>query len=151
MALEHWRPRGGLRRRPEVETLFDRFVRDWRDWPWGRETGEARGWSPAVDMMDRADEILVRADLPGLEQKDIEVTVDNGILTIRGERRQEEEAREDDYYCCERWSGSFLRSLTLPSGIDPEKIRASFRNGMLEVHIPKSKQAAGKRIEIKAA
>jgi HSP20 family protein len=151
MALERWRPRlGGLTRRvPEVEDVFDRFF---RDWPWPRATGEVRGgWAPDIDMMDRPNEILVRADLPGLEQKDIHVTVDNGVLTIRGERKGEQETKDEDYYCCERWAGSFVRSLSLPAGTDPNRIDATFKNGVLEIHVPKTREATGRRIEIKAA
>jgi len=154
MALELWRPRGGLARSSfrglarEMDDLFDRFF---RDWPWSRFTGEGRGWAPAVDMVDRPDEIVVRADVPGLSEKDIDVTVDSGILTIRGERKDEWEAKEDDYYASERWVGSFSRSLSLPSGVDPDRIKATLKHGVLEVRIPKTKQAAGKRVEIKAA
>jgi HSP20 family protein len=102
-------------------------------------------------MIDRKDEIVLRADLPGLTQQDVQVHVENGMLTIRGTRQGEQEAKEEDYYCCERWAGSFSRTMTLPAGIDPDKIKATFKNGVLEVHVPKSQQAAGKQIEIKAA
>jgi len=155
MALEVWRARRGLARSPfaaierEMDEWFDRFF---RGWTWPRWTGQARGWTPPVDMVERTDEILVRADLPGLEQKDIEVTAEEGVLTIRGERKEEKEAKEakdEDYYCCERWSGSFSRSLVLPMGIDAEKIKATFRNGVLEVHLPKTKEAKGKKIDVK--
>jgi HSP20 family protein len=130
----------------EMEDLFGRFS---REWPWARGVAEVRGWAPAVDMLDRKDEVILRADLPGLEQKDIEVTVDQGMLTIRGERKEEKEVKEEDYYYCERWTGSFARSVALPPGVDAEKVRASFKNGVLEVHIPKAKEAKGKKIEVK--
>jgi HSP20 family protein len=102
-------------------------------------------------MIDKKDEIVLRADVPGLEQKDIHVSVDNGMLTIRGNRQQEHEAKEEDYYCCERWAGSFTRTMTLPSGIDPDKVKATFKNGVLEVHVPKSPKAMAKSIDIQAA
>ena len=102
-------------------------------------------------MVDKKDEIVVRADLPGLTQQDIKVNVENGMLTIHGTREDEQEAKEDDYYCCERWTGSFSRSMTLPPGTDPDKIKATFKNGVLEVHVPKTPQAVGKSIEVKAA
>ena len=153
MAIERWRPTWGLSRRSsEPFRAFDDLVsRMFDDWMSPRGTGEARGWSPAVDMVDRKDEIMLRADLPGVTEKDIQVNVDNGMLTIRGSRQGEQEAKEDDYYCCERWAGSFARTMTLPAGTDPDKIKATFKNGVLEVHIPKSKQAAGKTIQIQAA
>ena len=156
MALEAWRPRWGLMRggpfremaRMERE-MEDVFGRSFREWPWPRLAGEARGWAPAVDMIDRKDEVVLRADLPGLEQKDIEVSVEDGILTVRGERKEEREAKEEDYYCCERWAGTFARSLTLPPGVESEKVKAVFRNGVLEIHLPKTKEAKGKKVEVK--
>jgi HSP20 family protein len=156
MALEIWRPRWGLRRSlfpessrtdREMEDMFSRFFR-------GLPSGEAEGlgWFPAIDVVDRKDELLLRADLPGLTEKDIDVTVKDGALTLRGQRKEEKETKEgEEYYCCERWSGSFSRTLTLPPGINSEKVGASFKNGVLEIHIPKTKEAEGKKIEIKAA
>lgn len=156
MALEIWRPRWGLRRSffPELsrtdrdmEDMFNRFFR-------GLSSAEAEGlgWSPAVDVVDRKDELLLRADLPGLTEKDIDVTVKDGALTLRGQRKEEKETKEgEEYYCCERWSGAFSRTLTLPPGVNSEKVNASFKNGVLEIHIPKTKEAEGKKIEIKAA
>jgi HSP20 family protein len=155
MAIERWRPGLGLIRGPfrelgrlerDIEELFGGFL---RGLPFARLSGMARGFAPAVDMLDRKDEVVLRADLPGLEQKDIEVTVEEGVLNIRGERKGEREVKEEDYYCCERWAGSFERSLTLPSGVNAEKIKAMFKNGVLEIHLPKVEKAKGKRIEIK--
>ncbi len=155
MAIERWGPRWGLARGPfrelarmerEMEDLFARFS---REWPFARWAGEPRGWAPAVDMVDQKDEVVLRADLPGLEQKDIEVTVEGGMLTVRGERREEQEVKEEDYYCCERWAGAFARSLPVPPGVDAEKIKATFKNGVLQIHLPKTAEAKGKKVEIK--
>jgi HSP20 family protein len=110
-----------------------------------------RDRSPAVDMFNGRDEVLVRVDLAGLRERDIEVSVENGTLTIRGERKEAHEASEENYYCGERWSGSFGRSLVLPPQVDAEKIRATFKNGILEIHLPKIKEAMGRRIQIEAA
>ena len=153
MAIEMWRPRRGLARRGiEPFRAFDDLMsRMFDDWLSPRLAGETRRWSPAVDMIDKKDEIVLRADLPGLEQKDIKVNVENGILTIHGCREEEREAKEEDYYCCERWAGTFSRSMTLPPGTDQDKIKATFKNGVLEVHVPKSAQAVGKSIEVRAA
>jgi HSP20 family protein len=131
----------------EMEDLFGRFLPEGL-WPRMREE---RAWAPAVDMLDRKDEIVLRADLPGMEQKDVEVTVQDGMLTIRGDRKEEKEVKEEDYYYCERWAGAFSRAVSLPAGIDTEKVKATFRNGVLEIHIPKAERAKGKTIEIKAA
>lgn len=105
---------------------------------------------PAVDMVDEKDEIVVKADLPGLDQKDIEVTVQDGTLTIRGERKEEKEEKKEDYYYAERTYGAFMRSLPLPKGVDADKVKATFKKGVLEVHLPKAKEASGKTVEVKA-
>jgi HSP20 family protein len=129
----------------EMDDLFGRFFRGGPS----LAVGEARAWTPSVDMIDRKEELLVRADLPGLEQKDVEVSVEDGMLTIRGERKEEKETKEEDYYCCERWAGAFARSVALPAGIESDKVKATFRNGVLEVHLPKTKEAKAKKIDIK--
>ena len=157
MAIERWRPGRALRRGPfrelsrmerEMASLFDRWS---RGWPWLLGESETLGWAPAVDVVDRKDEVVLRADLPGLTDKDVELTVQEGFLTIRGERKEEKEEKEVNYYCCERSYGSFSRSLALPAGVNSEQISASFKNGVLEVHLPKTKETAGKKIEVKAA
>jgi HSP20 family protein len=152
MAIERWRPRlvaqspfrELARLQHEVEDVFGRLPA----WPW---TGGERAWVPAVDMIDRDDEIVLRADLPGLDEKDIEVRVQNGTLAIRGERKEEKEEKKEDYYCSERSYGAFVRTLTLPAAVEADKVKASFKNGVLEVHLPKAKEAKGRRIEVRAA
>jgi len=155
MGIERWRPRWSLTGSPfhplgrmerEMEEMVERFG---RGWPLARWWGEPRGVGPMMDMVDRKDEVVVRADLPGLQQKDVEVTVEGGILTIRGERQEDKECKEEDYYCCERWTGAFTRSLTLPPGVEAEHIRATFRNGVLEVHVPKTKEAKRAKVDVK--
>ena len=155
MALALWRSkRDGARRSSSrdfaaaMEDLLDRFV---RNWPWPGATVEPRGWTRAVDMVDRKNEIIVRVDVPGLSARDIDVSVDNGVLTISGERKEDWEAQGDDYYRCERWAGSFSRALMLPQGVDAEGIKATLKHGILEVHIPKTKESAEKRIEVETA
>lgn len=152
MALERWRPR--LMARSPFRELA-RFEREMEDmfgrmpaWPFGERE---RGWAPAVDMVDRQDEIVLRADLPGLAEKDIEVTVEDGGVTIRGERKEETEEKKEDYYYSERTYGMFARTLPLPTSVDADKVKATFKGGVLEVHLPKSKEAKGRKIEIKAA
>jgi HSP20 family protein len=128
----------------DMEDMFGRLPA----WPWGERE---QGWAPAIDMLDRKDEIVLRADLPGLQEKDIEVTVQGGAITIRGERREESEERKEDYYCCERSHGVFARTLPLPTGVDADRVKATFKSGVLEVHLPKASEAKGKKIEIKVA
>jgi HSP20 family protein len=152
MALELWRPklmarspfRELARLEREMEDMFGRLPA----WPWGERE---RGWTPAVDMVDRKDEIVLRADLPGLDEKDIEVTVQDGMLTIRGERKEETEEKKEDYYYSERTYGLFARTLPLPAGVEADKVKAIFKKGVLEVHLPKAKESKGKKIEVKAA
>jgi HSP20 family protein len=156
MAIDRWRgglARGGAREPRGLERAFDEWFGSpfFRNWSFPRLFGDVQGYGPPVDMVDKKDGILVRMDLPGMRQQDIDVSVDQGMLTIRGERKAEEAAERDEYYCCERWSGSFERAMTLPAGVDPERIEASFRNGVLEVHIPKTAEAKGRKVEIKAA
>jgi HSP20 family protein len=156
MAIERWRPRAGLRRggpfrelarmQQEMDDLFGRFF---GDWPWPRWEAERRGMAPAVDLIDKKDEVVLRADLPGLEQKDIQVNIEDGTLSIRGERKEEREAKDEDYYVSERWAGAFSRTVALPPGVDPEKIQAKFKSGVLEIHLPKTKEAKGRTIEVK--
>ena len=148
MAVERWRPRG-LTRSPFRELARDMEDAFGRIFPaWSEERGNT--WMPAVDMVDEKDEIVVKADLPGLDQKDIEVTVHDGTLTIRGERKEEKEEKKEDYYYAERSYGAFMRSLALPQGVDADKVKATFTKGVLEVHLPKAKEAKGKTVEIKA-
>lgn len=152
MALEKWRPRlmaqtpfrELARLEREMEDMFGRIP----SWPWG---AREQGWAPAVDMIDHDDEIVVRADLPGLDEKDIEVTVHDGMLTVRGERKEEKEEKKEGYYCHERSYGMFARTLALPAAVESDRVRAIFKKGVLEVHLPKAKEAKGKKIEIKAA
>lgn len=102
-----------------------------------------------MNLMDTKNAVILRVDLPGLDQKNIEVTVEEGTLPIRGERKGEQEMKAEDCYCCHRWAGSFERSLTLPSGVDAEQIKATFKQGILEIQLPEVEKAKGKKIEIK--
>ena len=155
MTLEKWKPMGGLMRRSpfgaferQMEDMFDRVF---RGWPTRRLDTDYVGWVPPLDMVDRKNELVLRADLPGLDRKDIQLSVENGVLTLQGSRQQEKEDQSDDFYAMERWAGAFSRSIALPQGVDPDHVEASFKNGVLEIHIPKTKEAKGKRIDIRAA
>jgi HSP20 family protein len=129
----------------EMDEMMDRFLGD-------RGPGGSAGtFAPALDVVDRGNELVVRADLPGLEQKDIQVEVQDGTLAIRGERKNERQENKDDYRWSERWEGVFMRTIPLPPGIDPNKIQAQFKDGVLEVHLPKKQEAAPKKIDIKSS
>ena len=105
-------------------------------------------WAPAADVIETKDAILIKAEIPGMTEKDIHVTFENGTLTIRGERTQEKETEEKNFRRVERTYGKFIRSFTLPPNVDDKKIAASYNNGLLEVEIPKKEEARPKSINV---
>jgi HSP20 family protein len=107
-------------------------------------------WVPRVDVHEEKDRFVVLADVPGVEPKDIEITAENGVLTVRGERRSEKRETENGYERVERVSGTFLRRFTLPEGANTESIKAKQTNGVLEVTIPKQPQVQARRISVDA-
>lgn len=128
----------GLRR--EIDRLFDdTFTRD------------GSNWSPAVDVRENDNEISLDLELPGIKPEDVEITAENGILTVRGEKKSEKkEGEENRYHVIERSYGSFLRTFQLPQGIDEDQINAHFENGILAIHIPKAALPQPKKIQIAA-
>jgi HSP20 family protein len=152
-ALMPWRPFFDMPRwEREMEnrfgSLFDDKIfplREEREWP-GWRLG-VRG--PAVDLYEQKDEIIVKAELPGLTKDDIEVNIADKLLTLKGEKRKEDEVKEEDYYRAERAYGSFVRSVELPAEVTLEKVKAVFKNGVLEIRLPKSEQAKQKEIRVK--
>jgi HSP20 family protein len=110
----------------------------------------AAAWMPAVDIKEENDAYVVRADLPGVDPKDIELHMENSVLTLRGERRSENIQKQDNYQRLERVTGTFYRRFTLPDTADAEHISAKTANGVLEVRIPKSEKALPRRIEVQA-
>ena len=107
-------------------------------------------WVPAVDVREEPDRFVIRADLPGIDPKDIEITMEEGVLTIKGERSIEEESTEGQYHRIERARGTFYRRFSLPDTADPERIEAHGRNGVLEIVIPKQEKVQPRKIEVKA-
>jgi HSP20 family protein len=105
-------------------------------------------WMPAMDLVEREHEYTLRADLPGLSEEDVKIELDDNVLTISGQRSSEHEDRKAGYYRIERGTGSFRRSLTLPDGVDPQAIRASFDRGVLQVDIPKPTQKVPHKVQI---
>jgi HSP20 family protein len=137
----------------DLATLQDRVDRLFQD-TLGRtrsdfgEALEGATWSPAVDVLEKEGEIILRADLPGLDPKDVEIQVENGTLTVKGERKFESEVKEDNFHRVERAYGSFVRSFSLPQSVDREKVEAEYRNGVLEVKLPKRPEAKPKQIKV---
>ncbi len=130
----------------EMNGLFDDFSLG--KWP-GREDSLFEGaWIPAMDVHDSKDSIVVRADLPGMKKEDIEVSIQDGALIIRGEKREEAERKEKGAVRTERFYGSFHRSVTLPTAVDDTKVKASYKNGVLELTLPKKEEAKPRQIKI---
>jgi HSP20 family protein len=125
----------------EIDRVFDAFF---------GQSEQARRWVPPVDLVEAEDHFVLKADLPGLSESDVKIEVQDGALTISGERSSEHEQHERGWYRIERSFGSFNRSLTLPDGVDADRIEASFSNGVLEVRIPKPEERKPRRIEISA-
>ncbi len=117
---------------------------------WHDDQTAAVAWAPSVDVKEEANRFVVRADLPGVEPKDIEVTLQQGVLTISGKRGSEKKEEKDGYIRTERSSGEFYRRLVLPDTADAEQVAAASDKGVLEVIIPKREVAKAKRIEVKA-
>jgi HSP20 family protein len=149
MAVIRWEPVRELHTmQNEMNRLFNTFF----DSPSSRgangEQVATRRWIPAMDVVETADQFVLRADLPGMSENDVNIEVEDNVLTISGERKSEYEQHDKGYYRVERASGSFSRSLTLPEGVDAERIQASFDSGVLEVKIPKPEQQKPRKVQI---
>ena len=105
-------------------------------------------WKPAMDLVDADDSLVLRADLPGMSENDLSIEIKDGVLTISGERRAEHEERGEGFHRVERSFGRFSRSLSLPDGVDPNRVAADFNHGVLEVRIPKPENSKPTRVEI---
>jgi HSP20 family protein len=148
MALIRWEP---VREINSIQQEMNRLFNSFFDTPAaGGSAGEARTrrWIPAMDLVERDEHFVLKVDLPGLTQEDVKVELEDNVLSISGERKQEEEHRADGYYRLERAFGAFSRSLTLPEGIDPEAVTAKFDNGVLEVSVPKPEERKPRRVAI---
>lgn len=130
--------------RNELERLWDRVG---GETPLGRTFGE--GWSPSVDISESKNNLVVKAELPGVEAKDVNVSISGDVLTIKGEKKAEEEEKNEHYHCVERYSGSFQRVFQLPNGVKANQIKATFNKGVLKVTLPKVEEAKKKEIEVK--
>ncbi|HEY1899485.1 MAG TPA: Hsp20/alpha crystallin family protein [Steroidobacteraceae bacterium] len=130
--------------RYEPWSLVDRLTRQF-------ETARTVAWIPAVDVHEEADRYVVRADLPGVNAGDIEITADDGVLTLKGERKVSEQHTEGHYQRVERVTGNFVRRFTLPDAAQTEAIKATHVNGVLELSIPKQAKPEVRRIKVEAA
>jgi HSP20 family protein len=114
-------------------------------------SAESMGWTPACDIFEDTDEVVIRAALAGVDPKNVDIRFENGTLTLRGERKMEKEDRKDNYHRVEMSYGAFTRTFSLPTTVDPEKIHAEAHNGVLVIHLPKRAEAKPKAIQVKVA
>jgi HSP20 family protein len=130
----------------QMNRLFDNFLGQ----PASAEASE-RVWAPAADMYETKNEVVVRAELPGLTDKDIHVSVTGDLLTIQGERRDEHDVQDASHYRRERWFGKFVRTFSLPMPVETSQIKATYRDGVLTVTLPKSEEIKAKEIKVEPA
>src|SRR5437588_9129003 len=149
MALIRWEP---VRELSSIQNEMNRLFNTFFDAPSaGENSGTSlRRWIPAMDLVETDDDFVLRADLPGLSENDVNIELEDNVLTISGERKAEHEERKEGYYRVERASGQFTRSLTLPEGVDPDAVKASFDRGVLEVRVPKPEQRKPRKVTISA-
>lgn len=142
--LDQWEPFRGLTDiQSEVNRLFDNFF--------GRPAGLGvveRVWAPAMDMSETKDDLVVTFELPGVKEKEVHVSITNDILTIKGERTQSQEVKDENYHRLERWYGKFERNIPLPMPVQTDKVRAAYRDGVLEIKLPKAEAVKPKEIKI---
>jgi HSP20 family protein len=144
--LTRWNPIREMQHlQNQFDLLFEPFARNATrdDWP-------VATWMPPVDIEESGDMLYVRAEIPGIKPEDIDIRFENGVLTLRGERRFENQNNDRNFHRVERAYGSFVRSFTLPSSIDAEKVSATYRDGILELTMPKREEAKPRKIEIRS-
>jgi HSP20 family protein len=130
--------------RREMDRLFDRF---WEDD--GENLPAYREWVPSIDFSETSDAYMVRIEIPGMEPKDVQVTLQDGVLTVKGEKKEETRGKDERFYRLERTWGMFSRSLRLPAPVEGAKVNAVFKNGLLTVTVPKAPEARASNIPIK--
>jgi HSP20 family protein len=144
MNVIRWEPFGAM------DDMFNRFpsmLDKWARLTGGGEKGVE--WSPSADISETDQEYLIRASLPAVKKEDVTVTVEDGMLTVSGERRQQDEQKDEKFHKIESFYGSFSRSFSLPEGTDPSAIRAESKDGVLTIHVPKTKAETRKPTTIK--
>ena len=154
MSLVRWNPTRDLSAfssdvlgmQKEFNRLFDNFFHgDITD----STSAFTSAWIPAVDIAERENDFVVKMELPGVAKEDVKITMQNGILTVKGEKKQEKESKNSDYHRVERSYGSFQRSFTLPTAVRTDSVEASFTDGVLNISLPKAEEAKPKQIDVK--
>ena len=145
MDITPWRPLGELSSvRREMDRLWNRFL---GETPFARTAAEE--WSPSVDISETKDKLAIKAELPGLDAKDVNVSITGDILTIKGEKKRETEEKDEHHHYVERYYGSFERSFKIPVNVKNDKIEATFDKGVLKIVLPKTEASKKKEIEVK--
>ena len=146
MAITRWDPFRdlGILQERMNRVFEDAAVRGWKN----DEPSATTSWSPAVDIYETDSEIMVQAELPGVDRKDIALQLENNVLTLKGDRRFEKETNQENYHRIERSYGAFSRAFTIPTIVDEDKIRADYRDGILKIALPKKQQVKAKQIKI---
>ena len=142
MTIVRWEP---FRELSSLQSEMNRLFNTAFDAPAGTQ---ARRWAPAMDLLETDEQFVLRADLPGMTESDVNIELEDNVLTVSGERKSEHESNGEGFHRVERLFGSFSRSLTLPRGVDPAAVTAQFDRGVLEVRIPKPEERKPRRIEI---
>src|SRR3954471_15354386 len=145
MALVRWEP---VRELNSLQSEMNRLFNTFFDNPTGANGGGLRRWIPPMDLVETEEHFVLKADLPGLDAGDVNIEVEDNVLTVSGDRKVEHETKREGFYRLERASGEFRRSLTLPAGVKLEDIAASFDKGVLEIRIPKPEQRKPRKVEI---
>ena len=145
MALVRWEP---VRELTSLQSEMNRLFNTFFDTPTPGNGGAGRRWIPAMDLVETDEHFVLKADLPGLAEDDVNIEVEDNVLTVSGERKAEHETTKEGYHRVERAFGQFSRSLTLPEGIDAEAVSASFDRGVLEIRIPKPEARKPRKISI---
>src|SRR5919106_3701527 len=146
MALVRWDPvREFDSLQSDMNRLFDSFFQGR-----GANGGTGRRWIPPMDLVETENHLVLRADLPGMSEDDLDIEIKDGVLTVSGERKAEQEQKEEGFYRVERAFGRFSRSLSLPEGVDADKVSADFDKGVLEVRVPKPEERKPHRVAIAA-
>ena len=146
MSIMRWRPtRDLLSIREEMNRLFDSFF---SGVPESRSSLLEGEWAPSIDVAETDEEVVITAELPGVKQDDVDITITDDILTLKGEKKEEKEVNEKNYHRIERCYGSFQRSIRLPVGVQADKVKASYKDGVLRIVAPKIEEAKPKQIKI---
>jgi HSP20 family protein len=154
MAMERWRPLGSAERwdpytnlmgiQGEVNRLFDTFFGR----PGATGTQPMRAWLPAVDMQETKDDLVLKVEVPGMREKDVSVSITGDLLTVKGERRWEDQSKDQKYLHVERAYGQFERMIQLPMAVQADKVKAAYRDGVLEITLPKAESLKPREIKI---